>query len=184
MDRRLVFFNSYYTLVMCLGLAVGVSILFALLVQCIPKIMAWFTIYASLLVLIGLAVVLFFYKTENPSKMYISIALALLFIVILASTCMYSKQTEIGGLFLAQGTKFIASNVSTIFYMVLFSFLTMGLFWVIIKEYAGLISIATPEFDASRDLYYEVNSSNLWMVWIVLGIQFLWGLSFLKESCN
>jgi hypothetical protein len=101
MDRRLVFLNSYYTLVMCLGLAVGASILFALLVQCIPKVMAWFTIYASLLVLIGLAVVLFFHKTENPSKRYISIALALLFIIILVRACMYSKQTEIGALFLA-----------------------------------------------------------------------------------
>lgn len=63
LDRRLVFFNSYYTLVMCLGLAVGVSILFALLVQFIPKIMAWMTIYASLFFLIGLAVILFLYKT-------------------------------------------------------------------------------------------------------------------------
>ena len=169
---------------MCLVLAVGASVLFALLVQCIPKVMASFTIYASLLVLIGLAVVLFFYKTENPSKMYISIALALLFIVILVSACIYTKQTKIGAIFLEQGTDFIGSNPSTIFYIILFSSLTMGLFVMIIKEYSGLISMATPDFDATQDLYYEVNSSNLWMVWIVLGIQFLWGLSFLKESCN
>jgi hypothetical protein len=68
--------------------------------------------------------------------------------------------------------------------MFFFPLLTLGLFGMIAKEYAGLISLETPEFDASQDLYYEINSRNLWMVWIVLGIQFLWGLSFLKEACN
>jgi len=169
---------------MCLGLAVGASILFALLVQCIPKIMAWLTIYASLFFLIGLAVVLFFYKTENPSKIYISIALAVLFILIFVSAYVYTKQTKIGAIFLEQGTNFIASNLSTIFYIILFCSLTLGLFFMIIKEYEGLISIAKPDFDANQDIYYEVNSKGLWIVWIVLGIQFLWGLSFLKESCK
>ena len=184
LDRRLVFFNSFNTLVICLLLAVGGSILFAFLVQCFPKVMTWFTIYASLLVLIGLAVVLFFYKTENPSKISISIALAVLFMIILVSVCMQAKQIKIGTISLDQGTNFTRSNLSTIFYILLFSAMTMGLLWMIVKEYSGLLSMAKPEFDASQDLYYEVNSSNLWIIWIVLGIQFLWGLSYLKESCK
>ncbi len=110
--------------------------------------------------------------------------LALLFILILASVCVYKKQTTISAIFLEQGTNFIGSNLSTIFYIILFSALTLGFFFMMIKEYTGLISIAAPEFNAEKDIYYEVNSKGLWIVWIILGIQFLWGLSFLKESCN
>lgn len=68
--------------------------------------------------------------------------------LILMSACLYSKQIKIGGIFLEQGTGFISSNLSTIFYILLFSALTLGFFWMITKEYEGLISRAAPSFDA------------------------------------
>lgn len=63
LDSRLVFFNSYYVLVLSILMAIGLSIVFTFFVHCFPKKMMWITIILSLLVLVGLAVTVFLYKS-------------------------------------------------------------------------------------------------------------------------
>lgn len=145
--------------------------------------MMWTTIISSLFVLFALAVVLFLYKTTNHAKVIISILLALLFLVIVISVFLYRKQVGISAIFLNEGTRFTGSKPSTIFYILLFLGLTLGFFIMILLEYKGLISVGTPTFDKVH-LYYEPNKHGLWLTWVVLAIQLLWGLFFLKESCR
>jgi hypothetical protein len=141
--------------------------------------MMWITIISSLVVLIALAVVLFTYKTTNPSKIVIGILLVILFLIIAISVFVYRKQITIAAIFLAEGTKFTGNKPSTIIYIFLFLGLTLGFFLMLIKEYQGLISVGTPTFHQT-ELYYSVNKKGLWLTWVVLGIQLIWGLSFLK----
>jgi hypothetical protein len=178
-----VFFNSFKVLLICLGVAIGLSILFTILVHCWARPMMWITIISSMVVLLVLAVLLFFYKTSNASKIIISIFLALLFIIILASIWLYRKQVGVSAIFLDEGTKFTANKPSTIFYIFLFFALTLGFFSMILLEYKGLISVGAPSFDSS-ELYYKVNTHGMWATWVVLGIQLVWGLFFLKEACK
>lgn len=168
---------------MCLGIAIGLAIFFTISVHCCARSMMWLTIIGSLVVLLGLAAVLFTYKTTNISKTIIGIVLTLLFLIIAVSVWIYRKQVAVAAIFLDEGTKFTGNKPSTMFYIFLFFGLTLGFFVMILWEYKGLISVGAPTFENS-ELYYEVNKHGLWATWVVLGIQLVWGLFFLKESCT
>lgn len=183
MDSRLVFFNSWNVLVMCLGIAIGLSVLFTIVVNFFPRQIIWVTVIGSLIVLLGLAVVLYAYKTTNNTKIIISILLALLWIVIAVSIWLYRKQITLSAIFLDEGTKFTANKPSTVFYIFLFLAFSLGFFLMIIYEYSGLVSMGVPSF-SNDALYYEVNKRGLWATWVVLGIQLFWGIFFLKEACK
>jgi hypothetical protein len=149
LDSRLVFFNSFDVLVLCLAIAVGLSIIFTILMHCCARSMVWVTIISSMVVLLGLAVVLFIYKTDNIAKIIIGIILVLLFLIVAISIWIYRKQITLSGIFLDEGTKFTANKPSTIFYIILFMALSLGLFVLVIFEYNGLIGVGTPTFDKS-----------------------------------
>lgn len=155
LTSRLIFFNSYSVLLLCLLFAIGVSILFAFVVHWIPKKMMWITIYSSLAIIVALAVILFVYKTNNPSKMLIAIVLLVLFIIIAVSVYFQQKQISLAGIFLAEATRFTWSKPSTFFYVFLFLACTLGFFVMLIQEYRGLISVGQPIFD-KKSIYYAV----------------------------
>lgn len=179
LDSRLVFFNSYYVLVLSILMAIGLSIIFTFFVHCFPKKMMWITIILSLLVLVGLAVTVFLYKSEHAGRIIIGALLAALFFIILFSVCLYKQSIKVGAVYLKEGTKFTGSKPSTAFYIVFFAACTLGFFFMIIQEYQGLLSMTQPEFK-KENLYYEVNSKGQWVIWAILGVQLIWGLSFLK----
>lgn len=168
---------------MCLGIAIGLSILFTIVVHLFSRQIIWVTVIGSLVVLLALAVVLFAYKTTNNTKIIISTLLALLWIVIAVSIWLYRKQITLSAIFLDEGTKFTANKPSSAFYIILFLALSLGFFFMLIHEYTGLVSMGEPSF--SKDaLYYVVNKNGLWATWVVLGIQLIWGIFFLKEACK
>ncbi len=154
---------------MCLGIGIGLSILFTIVVYFFPRGMIWVTIIGSMVILLVLAVVLFIYKTTNNTKIVISIVLALLLIVIVVSIWMYRKQITLSAIFLDEGTKFTSSKPASSFYILLFLALSLGFFFLLIFEYSGLVSMGTPSFNSSS-LYYEVNKNGLWATWVVLGL--------------
>lgn len=168
---------------MCLGIAIGLSVLFGLINHCFSRLIIWVTVIGSLVVLLGLAVVLYVYKTTNNTKIIISVLLALLWIVIAISIWLYRKQITLSGIFLDEGTKFTANKPASAFYIILFLALSLGFFFMIIFEYSGLVSMGAPSF-SNDALYYEVNKRGLWATWVVLGIQLFWGIFFLKEACK
>jgi uncharacterized membrane protein len=168
---------------MCLGIAIGLSVLFTVVVHFLPRQIIWVTVIGSLVVLLGLAVMLYAYKTTNNTKIIISVLLALLWVVIAVSIWMYRKQITLSGIFLDEGTKFTANKPASAFYILLFLALSLGFFFMLIYEYSGLVSMGTPSFSQDA-LYYEVNKRGLWATWIVLGVQLIWGIFFLKEACK
>lgn len=179
LDSRLVFFNSYYVLVLSILMAIGLSVVFTIFVHCFPKKMMWITIILSLLVLVGLSVTVFLYKSEHAGKVVIGALLASLFFIITFSVCLYKQSIKVGAVYLKEGTKFTGNKPSTAFYIVFFAACTLGLFFMIIQEYRGLMSIGEPTFD-KENLYHEANKKGQWLIWAVLGVQLIWGLSFLK----
>lgn len=168
---------------MCLGIAIGLSVLFTIVVHFFPRQIIWVTVIGSLVILLGLAVVLYVYKTTNNTKIVISILLALLWIVIAVSIWLYRKQITISAIFLDEGTKFTGNKPATAFYIIFFLALSLGFFFMLIFEYSGLVSMGAPSF-SNDALYYEVNKHGLWATWVVLGIQLFWGIFFLKEACS
>jgi hypothetical protein len=148
LDSRLVIFNSYSVLVLCILFSIGLSILFTFVVHCIPKTMVWVTIYTSLVVLIALAAVLFMYKTTHPGKIILGIILAAVFLIITLHACFYKQEVQIGAIFLQEGTRFTSNKPSTVFYIFLFMACTLGFFFMLIEEYRGFISVGAPSFDS------------------------------------
>lgn len=126
---------------LCLLIAIGVSLLFAFTVHCEPKKLMWITIYTSLIIIVALAAILFSYKTNNPSKILIAIVLLVLFIIIGVSVYFQQKQISLAAIFLAEATRFTWKKTSTFFYVVLFMALTFGFFVMLIQEYRGLVSV-------------------------------------------
>jgi hypothetical protein len=183
LDSRLVFFNSYDVLVLCLLIAIGLSILFVLINHWFARSMVWVTLVGSIIVLLALAVILFLYKTQNPSKIYLGIALGILSLVVLLSICLYRKQVSIAGVFLKEGTKFTSEMPSNILFVLIFMAFTLGFLLMFIFEYRGLISMGKPTFNKS-ELYYEASQRGSWFIWAVLGLQLIWGIFFLKEACS
>lgn len=115
--------------------------------------MMWITIILSLLVLVGLSVTVFLYKSEHAGRILIGALLASLFLIITLSVCFYKQSIKVGAVYLKEGTKFTGNKMSTAFYIILFDACTLGFFFMIIQEYRGLLSIGEPTFD-KQNLYH------------------------------
>lgn len=94
--------------------------------------MVWATVVLSILVLIGLTVILFLYKTSNKTKIIIGICLGVFVVIYLISVCCNKNAIKLSSIFIKEGTKFAGKNPSTIFYVFLFLALTTGLAFLLI----------------------------------------------------
>ena len=130
-----------------------------------------------------LAVLLFFYGSSTGMKVVVCVILLLIFLACLASVCMLYKSLKLGSIFLKAASDYVSHAIFTLFYIILFMALTLGFLSMLIIEYTGLISIMEPTFD-NTSLYYESSTNSMIFSFVVLFVQLLWGLSFLKEACK
>lgn len=185
LSDRNYFYNSFNTLLICLGIAVVLSIIFLILVQFFPKPMSQAVVYLGFLIVLAVAVLIFLYPTSNTTgQIVVGIILAILAILILATILCHRSSIKICGAFLAESTRFVKDNPCVLVYIPIFILLLAGFLVMMLQEYRSFMTSGTATFDASSSLYYLSTGTGQTILTVLLVIQFIWGLSFLKEACK
>lgn len=112
-------------------------------------------------------------------NMWFGVSLIILALILLIMMCLYSRELKFQGYMLEYATTYLNQNPVT--------FVTIPIFFVL---YLGLVMIMFWQWVCfSSDLMKSVvvieNRINLSQILIVLTvIEYLWGLHFLRDSCN
>ena len=91
LEQRLVFFKNYDVFVLCILMAIGISLLHLILVHFFTQIMVWITMIGSILVLAGLAIILFSYNTTSSGKIVMAVLLSVFTVVFVISIIMHRR---------------------------------------------------------------------------------------------
>lgn len=183
LEKRMVFFNSFRVLLICLGIAVGLSLIYFILVEFLANSLKMVIIILGMVVLLVVGVLLLFYGHVHTLQVVLCVILLITFFACLASLFMLKGSIKLGGLFLEEATRFGSHSRVSLIYIPLFMLLTWGFLIMVIKEYTGFVSVGNPSFSNDR-LYYKPNSNGIYFTMAVLIVQLVWGLSFLKECCK
>lgn len=162
-------------------LSISLSIIFFVLVQCIPKIMNKAVIILAFLVVLALSICAFTYYHDNTGRIIIGVLVLLTFIIIILSTCKNRRSLEMNGVFLDNATKMLRSDKwGTFFYIPLFIALLTCFILLIVYEFRSFWAGGSLAFDANKSLFWEFNSPGPIILSSFMIVQIIWGLSFLK----
>lgn len=179
--------QSVKLLLIGLGIATGISLIWMLLVQFLSKFIVWVALgMAVLLLLITSIVFLVHNSTKLKDSQGWAIFLAILGLIIAFLIVFYvivhRRRINICGAFLKHSTTMLKENWKTFLYIPIFMVLTFIFGILTVFEYIAFSSYSQPTFDPQHSLYLELNKS--WVLIVLLAIQTLWGLSFLRDTCT
>lgn len=105
------FLNTYDTIRLSLLIALGIGLVWLVLVQLIPRIMAIAVIILSVLVLVAAGLLVLIDQTAGFEgktfwKILIGVALLVVGLIFLLELCFYRRRIKLTGLFLDWATKF------------------------------------------------------------------------------
>lgn len=177
--------NSIDMIGLSMLIALGMSVLYCVLVQCCPKVMNKFVLFAALLVLLGLTICLFIYPTSHGFKLPLGIVLAIIFFILLFCLCKYWDHIRIQGVFLQAATRMLREEkCCAFFYIPLFLAFLTGFLALLIFEFKCYWGGGQITFDNTKSVFWEFEGAGSIVLTVFLVIQAIWGLSFLKEACN
>jgi hypothetical protein len=121
----------------------------------------------------------FFYpKIWNILLGVVLIITALVFLVYMGCN---NRELTLSGIFMKHGNTFLKTDILVWLYIPLFLILTFGLIVLIIWQYIAF-GTAYPTTYNQGDLYRS--SSHCIILQILNAIELIWGLQFLRDSCN
>lgn len=183
---KLNFIRSYDNVKISLGVALLLGTVFLALVQCMPKTMSWLVILLSAVGCLILAVLLF--RDKSPSLLALGKwvpflgLLLLLFAVGLIFNILWNRYTiKISGIFLDYSTRMLRQNWFLLAMVLLFLLLSFGLVALTIFEYLAFSSRPAPILEKD-DIYWNAQPVNFGIILVL--VQFIWGLSFLRDACT
>jgi len=169
-----------------LGIATGISLIWMILVQFLPKIMVWVAFILAIILLVITAIV---FLIDNSTKLnhvngwaiFIAIVCLILALVLIFYVVVHRRRIKICGAFLKHATTMLKENCKTFLYIPLFMLLTFLFGVLTVFEYLAFSSLSEPT-SSSDSIYNKLSRS--WILTTLWVIQTLWGLSFLRDSCN
>jgi hypothetical protein len=133
LDNRVLFINSLDTIVSGLFLALVISIIYVIFVQCFPRVMNFVVPYLSLVVLFALSVCLFLYYWDAPGKTAVAITLLIGFLVVLLGLIRNRHSLPMNGVFLNSATNMLRFDKCLTFaYIPLFIAFLVGFIFIIL----------------------------------------------------
>lgn len=173
--------NSLDTIVLCFFVALGISIVYFLLVQFLPKGMNYVSVVVGGIIIVITAICLFFYNTQQTIlKVVAGIALILLFLLIIMTVFKNRDSWRMHGIFLSHSTRIIKQRPLTILYIPIFFLMLVGFAFIVVLEFWSYWSSGTVTFDNETSLFHELEGFFPLLISIFLIIQTIWGLSFIK----
>lgn len=166
-------------------LAIGISILYLVLVQCFPKAMNIAVPILSLLTILALAICMFTYYSDAAGKIPIAIVLLVAFLVIALGLFRNRNSVRMNGVWMTKATQMLASaKCGAFLYIPLFIGFLTGFIFLIILEFRAFWTGSSLHFNREGSIFWEFNATGPTILCVFLIIQAIWGLSFLKEACN
>jgi hypothetical protein len=110
LKMRVLFINSLDTIVLAMLVALGISIIYVILVQCFPYVMNRIVPFLALAVILALSICLFLYYWDAPAKTAIAIVLLVGFLVVFLGLIRNRRSIPMNGVFLSSATKMLRSD--------------------------------------------------------------------------
>jgi hypothetical protein len=133
LNNRVLFINSLDTIVLGLLLALGISIIYVIFVQCFPRVINFVVPYLSLVVIFALSVCLFLYYWDAPGKTAVAIILLIGFLFVLLGLIRNRQSIPMNGVFLNSAANMLRSDkCSTFGYIPLFVAFLVGFIFIIL----------------------------------------------------
>jgi hypothetical protein len=154
-------------------------------VHCIPIFAANISIVIGSLTLIAGAVILFIdngngWQSYGPLRIIIVIFLILFGVIFFVMIFLYKRRIKITGVFLSHAGKFLSQKLINLIFIPIFIIFLVGLIVLCLFEYLAFTSNAKP-FQKDGEIYLQLAQNNF--ITILVVIEFIWGIQFLKDSC-
>ena len=165
-----------------IGVGLGVSLVYFLLVQRIPVQMNYATIIVGGLALLGTGVTLFFYRTDQ-TWLIIPVAIFVILVLMLIVTTIACNRDswQMHSKFLKYSASAIRLKPSTLLYIPIFFTLLLLFLALTGLEFKNIRSYGERTFDPSTQLYWHQELGFFpVLLLILLSIQTIWGFQFIK----
>jgi hypothetical protein len=166
--------------------ALGLGIVYLLLAQCLPKTMSWLSIVLAAIGCVALVIVLL--SDHSPSLAgytglvnFLLITLLMLAFGLVLNLIWNRYSIKVSGIFLDYASRMVRQNYFILWWVLVFLLFSFGLLALTIFQYLAFSSRGPPYLE-SDDIYWNVAPFNLGTILCL--IEFLWGLSFLRDACN
>ena len=151
------------------------------LVQCLPKPMNYVTVAVGIIAILVTTICVFLYDTpQQTAKIVIAVCLIVVLIIILLTICKNTDSWKMHAIFLSYATKMLLDRCLTFLYIPIFFAVIVGFVVILVLEFTAYWSSGSVSFDANKSLFYELSGVGPIILSILLIIQGLWGLTFIK----
>jgi hypothetical protein len=172
-------------MVLSMILSISISVLYVVLVQCFPKAMNIAVPILSLLVILALAICMFTYYADASGKIPIAIILLVAFIIIALGLFRNRNSVRMNGVWMTKATQMLRSaKCGAFLYIPLFIGFLIGFIFLIILEFRAFWTGSSLYFDREKSIFWEFHATAPTILCVLLILQSIWGLSFLKEACK
>ena len=180
---RELYYNSVRTIQKTLIIVAIVSVVYMLLVQCLPKIMNRVGVVIGVLAIIGLAITTILYQNSaNSPVKWIVFGIILLFFLIMI--CIFAKHFDTWGLygiFLDFASKFVCQRIFPLIMPIVFLALGVAFYFFQLYQYRSYWSFGELKYDPEHELYHKIQyPTKNYILSAFQLIQIIWGTMFLK----
>ncbi len=180
------FFESLDAVKTTLLAALGFSIVFLFCAQCFTSSVNYLIIPASGVAVLVASILAFGFKTEETGlRAVVGVLLIIILGMLIVSVYKNSISIKIHAVFLRQASQLIGKQCSLVVFILLYLVFLVLLIALIMFEFVGFWSNGRKIFLPAEYLYYKLEGLTVSsVVTIVLIVQLIWGVAFLKQSCN
>lgn len=179
-DRNVVY-NSIDVIVLSFYISLVVSIIYFLLVQFFPTKMIYIGTIAGFIMLLAAIICLAFYQTHHTTvKVIVLILMIGLLIFAVLSTCKNPNSLRMHSIFLKWSTVVLKDRILTTLYIPLFMLILAMFIGLLIFEFTGFWTGGNIDFDPHYNIYHELSGVFPTIMTVILVVQMIWGLSFVK----
>lgn len=167
-------------------LALALGVVYFLAVQFAPNAMIWIGMIFSGIGLLLFGVLIFLDSsysliTFHPFLKVFSIVIIACGVLFLGFSWWSSHQIKVSSVFVDGATEFLGSSLSTLLYIPLFILATFGFIALILFQYLSFSSHKQIYMNPN-DIYWNGSSLTIWNM--LNGVELLWGIFILRDSCK
>lgn len=149
------FYSSLDAIILCIFIAVGISLLYMLLVQFFPWVMNYAAVVLGWLVILATTICLILYQTDQSGlKIVIGVLLVVMLIVILYNSFKNMDSLRMHAIFLSYSTKMFREKPSTFLYIPMFFIILVAFIMILVLEFTSFWTSGELQFDSKTSLFH------------------------------
>ena len=173
--------RSLDLILISMAVSFGLSVIYMILVQFLPRIMNFVAVIAGLILMIALMICIALYDTDYTKSKWAVFVVLLILVVVTVGTVFFNwNGWSVHGLFLDEATKMVCDRLEALLYIPLFLIMATGFVFLLLFEFRSFWMHGTLNFDPEASLFWTLNGVGPVILTVLWVIQAIWGLSFLK----